>query len=64
MRVLATIAFAFSFGIFTSVLLPWDGWQLWTAIALLMMAVIALAVLHKNKLLRKRVVVILCALSL
>ena len=32
MRVLATIAFSFSFGIFTSVLLPWDGWQLYAAI--------------------------------
>ena len=31
MRVLATIAFSFSFGIFAAVLLPWDGWQLYAA---------------------------------
>lgn len=32
MRVLATIAFSFSFGIFTSVLLPWSGWRIYAAI--------------------------------
>ena len=31
MRVLATIAFSFAFGIFASVLLPWSGWQLYAA---------------------------------
>ncbi len=64
MRTLATIAFSFASGIFLAVYLPWDGWQLWTAIALLMLAVIAFAALYKHKLLRKRVVVILCAFSL
>lgn len=64
MRTLATIAFSFAAGIFLSAYLPWDGWQLWTAIALLMLAVIALAALHQDKLLRRRVVVVLCALSL
>ena len=33
MRILATIAFSFSFGIFAAVLLPWDGWQLYAAAA-------------------------------
>lgn len=64
MRTLATIAFSFAFGIFLAVYLPWDGWQLWTAIAFLLLDVIALAVLRKDKLLRKRVVVVLCAFSL
>lgn len=31
MRILATIAFSFSFGIFAAVLLPWNGWQLYAA---------------------------------
>ncbi len=31
MRILATIAFSFSFGIFAAVLLPGDGWQLYAA---------------------------------
>lgn len=64
MRTLATIAFSFAAGIFLSAYLPWDGWQLWAAIALLLLAVIVLAALRKNKLLRRRVVVILCAISL
>ena len=64
MRTLATIAFSFATGIFLAVFLPWDGWQLWAAVALLLLAVIALAALRKDKLLRKRVTVILCAVAL
>lgn len=64
MRTFATIAFSFASGIFLSIYLPWDGWQLWSSIALLMLAVIILAVLRKDKLLRKRMVLILCALAL
>lgn len=64
MRTLATIAFSFAAGIFLSVYLMWDGWHLWAAVALLLLAVIALAALRKDKLLRKRTVVILCTLAL
>ena len=31
MRVLATIGFSFSTGVFLAALLPWDGWQLYAA---------------------------------
>lgn len=64
MRTLAMIAFSFASGIFLAVYLPWDGWQLWTATALLLLAVIALAALRRKKQLGKRAAVILCALAL
>ena len=64
MRTLAMIAFSFASGIFLAVYLPWDGWQLWTATALLLLAVIALAALRGKKQLGKRAAVILCALAL
>ena len=64
MRTLATIAFSFAAGIFLSTYLIRDSWQLWIAMILLLLAVIALAALRKDKLLRKRAVVILCSLAL
>ena len=47
MRVLATIAFSFAAGIFVAVLLPWTGWYVWAAGALLMGA-LAVALLRKK----------------
>ena len=64
MRTLAMIAFSFASGIFLAVYLPWDGWQLWTATALLLLAVIALAALRRKKQLGKRAAVILAPLAL
>lgn len=64
MRTLATIAFSFAAGIFLAVYLPWDGWQLWAAMGLLLLAVIALAALRREKQLGKRAALILCALAL
>ena len=58
MRTLAMIAFSFASGIFLAVYLPWDGWQLWTATALLLLAVVALAALRRKKQLGKRAAVI------
>ncbi len=41
MRVLATIAFSFSFGIFASVLLPWSGWRIYAVAVCAAMGLIA-----------------------
>ena len=40
MRILATVALSFSAACFCAVLLPWDGWQLYAAAALLAAAVV------------------------
>ena len=62
MRVLATIAFSFSFGIFMSVLLPWDGWQLYAVIVCA--AAGAISCIFRRKKAGKRAILIafsLCA---
>ena len=38
MRVLATIGFSFSAGAFLAALLPWNGWQLYAAGGVLLLA--------------------------
>ena len=38
MRVLATIGFSFSAGVFLAALLPWNGWQLYAAGGVLLLA--------------------------
>ena len=38
MRVLATIGFSFSAGVFLAALLPWTGWQLYAAGGVLLLA--------------------------
>lgn len=48
MRVLATIAFSFSFGIFASALLPWDGWQLYAAAVCIAAGIVA-CFFHRKK---------------
>ena len=50
MRILATVALSFAAGCCASTLLPWDGWQLYAAGAVLL---IALAVLALKKPLRR-----------
>ena len=40
MRVLATIGFSFSTGIFLAALLPWDGWQLYAAAGTVLLALV------------------------
>ncbi|MBE6989487.1 MAG: DNA internalization-related competence protein ComEC/Rec2 [Ruminococcaceae bacterium] len=60
MRTLATLALSFAATVFVSVLLPWDGWQFWTALVLVVLAVAAL-LLRKKLPYGKRVLLILCA---
>ena len=64
MRILATIALSFATGCVLSVLLPWDGWQLYAAAALLVVAVAVLVLRKKlrQKNLRLRVLMILFSL--
>ena len=45
MRVLATIGFSFSAGVFLAALLPWDGWQLYAAAGAALLALGMLGVL-------------------
>ena len=40
MRVLATIGFSFSAGVFLAALLPWDGWQLYAAAGAALLALV------------------------
>ena len=40
MRVLATIGFSFSAGVFLAALLPWDGWQLYAAACVILLALV------------------------
>ncbi|MBQ9392833.1 MAG: DNA internalization-related competence protein ComEC/Rec2 [Oscillospiraceae bacterium] len=62
MRVLATLAFSFACGVGLSVLLPWDGWQLWAACALAG-AGLVLAAAGKRLCFRKRLLLIVFAVS-
>lgn len=62
MRVLATIGFSFSAGLFLAVLLPWEGWYLWGAAALCLAAVLW-AVVSKGWTSRKRGLMLLLPLA-
>ena len=42
MRVLATIGFSFSAGVFLAALLPWDGWQLYAAAGAALLALVCI----------------------
>lgn len=62
MRKLATIAFSFAAAIFLSVLLPWDGWQIWTACAMAAGAAVFAFVYRKRDVVH-RGLLILCAMA-
>ena len=49
MRVLATIGFSFSAGVFLAALLPWNGWQLYAAGGVLLLALAWLFAARKQK---------------
>lgn len=62
MRVLATIGFSFSAGLFLAALLPWDGWYLYAA-AVIAVATAAWALLLRGKRGCRRGVMILLSLA-
>ena len=62
MRKLAVIAFSFAAATFAAVLLPWDGWQLYAACSLLLLAVI-FSFLYKKHDHVKRAILILCSMA-
>lgn len=65
MRVLATIGFSFSAGIFLSALLPWDGWQLYAAAATALLALLWLLAARKKPCFRRGMLILVpLALSL
>ena len=48
MRVLATIGFSFSTGVFLAALLPWDGWQLYAAAGAALLALVWLLAARRS----------------
>ena len=66
MRVLATIALSFAAGCLAAVVLPWDGWLLWAAGALLCAGIAVLLLKRKlagKKYLRLRLLLILFSMA-
>ena len=59
MRVLATIGFSFSAGILLSVLLPWDGWQLYAAAGVFLAAAVWLPAARHWKCYRRGLLILL-----
>ena len=59
MRVLATIGFSFSAGVFLAALLPWDGWQLYAAGGILLLALAWLFAARKQKYFRRGLLILL-----
>ena len=59
MRVLATIGFSFSAGVFLAALLPWNGWQLYAAGGVLLLALAWLFAAHKQKYFRRGLLILL-----
>lgn len=59
MRVLATIGFSFSAGVFLAALLPWTGWQLYTAGGVLLLALAWLFAARKQKYFRRGLLILL-----
>ena len=53
MRVLATIGFFFSAGVFLAALLPWNGWQLYAAGGVLLLALAWLFAARRQKYFRR-----------
>ena len=59
MRVLATIGFSFSAGVFLAALLPWTGWQLYAAGGVLLLARAWLFAARKQKYFRRGLLILL-----
>lgn len=59
MRVLATIGFSFSAGVFLAALLPWNGWQLYAAGGVLLLALAWLFAARKQKCFRRGLLILL-----
>ena len=59
MRVLATIGFSFSAGVFLAALLPWTGWQLYAAGGVLLLALAWLFAARKQKYFRRGLLLLL-----
>lgn len=59
MRVLATIGFSFSAGVFLAALLPWTGWQLYAAGGVLLLALVWLFAARKQKYFRRGLLILL-----
>lgn len=59
MRVLATIGFSFSAGVFLAALLPWNGWQLYAAGGALLLALAWLFAARKQKYFRRGLLILL-----
>lgn len=59
MRVLATIGFSFSAGVFLAALLPWAGWQLYAAGGVLLLALAWLFAARKQKYFRRGLLILL-----
>ena len=59
MRVLATIGFSFSAGVFLAALLPWNGWQLYAAGGVLLLALAWLFAARKQKYFHRGLLILL-----
>lgn len=59
MRVLAAIGFSFSAGVFLAALLPWNGWQLYAAGGILLLALAWLFAARKQKYFRRGLLILL-----
>ena len=59
MRVLATIGFSFSAGVFLTALLPWNGWQLYATGGVLLLALAWLFAARKQKYFRRGLLILL-----
>lgn len=59
MRVLAAIGFSFSAGVFLAALLPWNGWQLYAAGGVLLLALAWLFAARKQKYFRRGLLILL-----
>lgn len=59
MRVLATIGFSFSAGVFLAALLPWTGWLLYAAGGVLLLALAWLFAARKQKYFRRGLLILL-----
>ena len=59
MRVLAMIGFSFSAGVFLAALLPWNGWQLYAAGGVLLLALAWLFAARKQKYFRRGLLILL-----
>ena len=59
MRVLATIGFFFSAGVFLAALLPWNGWQLYAAGSVLLLALAWLFAARRQKYFRRGLLILL-----